>query len=498
MKVLIDTNVFIEREGNRVIKEPLQVLENQLKTNGHDILVHPLSKQEIRQHGDEDIRERDESKIQTYAELRFPNYPTSTNVNFRNKVGEPADFNEKVDNALLFAVYQGRVDLLITEDGGIHHKARQLGIDDDVLSIEEGRDRFEDDPPEASGPPSIQKVEVRDLDVKDPIFDSLKEEYQNFTEWFNSHQDRDAYVNWNTDGTIGAVLILKPNETEAIGAYPELPKRDRLKISTMKVASGKRGSKIGELLISISIEEAIHYGLEEIYLTHNIQEDDYLVRLIGNYGFEHVSDKEDGEAIFRKRLLPGPDDDPSPFETHMRFYPSFFDGPEVDKFLIPIQPDYHDDLFTKYEKRQSKLREFKGEFSSEGNAIKKAYLTNANIKQIAPSDILLFYRSKDHMEITTLGVCERVEYEVTDPARIQELVGRRSVFSGSELSEYAASAVTVILFKFHFHLENPLHYRVLRDDGILAGPLQSIQQVDEQDYKYIRDAGGIDERFVIN
>lgn len=497
LNVLIDTNVFIEREGNWVVPEELQELENLLKTEGKNILIHPLSKEEVSNYENDEEREKAESKIATYAELTFPPSPSSLDSAFREKIDEGTDFNEQVDNALLYAVFCDRVDILITEDRGIHRKASKVGIEDRVFTIAEGRNHFQEDPPEVSGPPAIQKVNVGSLDVDDPIFDSLKGEYD-FASWFEGIPDRDAYVNWNPDGTLGAVLILKPDEAERIGDDPELPKRPRLKISTLKVAENRRGSKTGELLISVAIREAINHGHVEIYLTHRIQERDYLVQLISQYGFEKASEMDNGESVFVKRLTPGPGDDPDPTEVNVRFYPTFYDGENVKKFIIPIQPNYHSKLFTAYTKRQPKLSEFSGEFLSEGNAIKKAYLSNANTRKMSKNDILLFYRSHDNKELTSLGVCERVKYGVREASEIREIVGRRSVFTEYEIAERAKSSTTVILFKWHFDLENPIHYQVLRDEDILSGPPQTIMEIDEERYKYVRNEGGIDERFIIN
>lgn len=498
MKVLIDTNVFIERESNTAISEELQELENLLKTNGHDILVHPLSKREVRNYENEEGRKRAESKIGTYAQLSYPKYPTSSDVLFRRYIPEADDFNEQVDNSLLYSVYHGAVDFLITEDKGIHQKSKYLNLDGSVLTIDQGASHFREESPDFAGTPSIRKEKMGELDVNDPIFDSLKEEYD-FQEWFEDHPDRDSYVNWNQDGSLGAFMGLKSNETENIGDEPELGRKDRLKITTLKVAKEKRGSKTGELLIDRAIREAIHDGVEEIYLTHHVKESDHLVKLISRFGFKRASEKKNGESVFVKRLTPGPSDDPGPMETHLRFYPSFYDGEQVNKFLIPIQPEYHNKLFTSYGKRQPTLREFSGEFVSEGNAIKKAYLSRSNTRKIEPGDILLFYRSNDHMEITTVGVCEKVEFEVSTVDKAKEIVGRRSVYSDHEIADLIGnSTILVILFKRHFNLGNPIHYHNLLERGILSGPPQTIQEIDEPGYTYIRDAGAIDERFTIN
>ena len=492
--------MFITREQNRVIPEALQELENLLKTAGHNILVHPLSEVEVQNHEDEQIRKKSQSKIATYAKLTFPPYPSSDDDHFYDKVNGSADSDrEQVDNALLYAVYDQRVDLLITEDQPMHTKANLLGIADKVLTIEEGAAHFREKDDELRSPVSIQKVTVDELDVDDPIFDSLKAEYGNFESWFTGIAGRDAWVNWNGDGTLGAVLILKDNEAEELGVDPTLDPKARLKISTLKVSERKRGSKAGELLISLAVREAINYGLEEIYLTHYIDEEsDYLVKLISKYGFQHASNKKDGETVFVKRLTPGPGDNPDPLETIIRFYPSFHDGLHIQKFLIPIQPRWHNNLFATYDKRQPTLSEVTGQFIPESNAIKKAYLTHANIRRIEPADILVFYRSHDHKEVTSLGVCEQVEYGMEDPDEIMELVGRRSVFSVSEIEDVAQSPTTVLLFKWHFDFADPIRYQVLRDEDILAGPPQTIQQLDESAYEKIKKLGDIDERFIVN
>ncbi|EMA08434.1 hypothetical protein C438_01305 [Haloferax denitrificans ATCC 35960] len=380
----------------------------------------------------------------------------------------------------------------------MHKKALDLSIEDRVFTIKEGRDYFEPDRPAIRGPASIRRTTFGDLDLNDPIFDSLKEEYE-FIEWAKSKSERPAWVNYTEDGQLGAVLILKPEEVENIGTTPSLGREKRLKISTLKVSEAQWGSKLGELLISIAIREAIGYEVEQVYLTHFIQEDeDYLVRLIENYGFEHASNRKDGEAIFVKRLTPPPDTSLEPSQIARRYYPSFCDGENIGKYLIPIQPQYHNKLFTGYSKRQPGLNEFAGRFNSEGNAIHKAYLSHSNIRKISPGDLLLFYRSKDYREVTSIGVCENVLFRTANQDEIQKFVGKRSVFSEQEIENMAKSPTTVIRFSWHFDLKNPVSYECLLENNVLSGPLQTIQSISEEDYKYIKQEGGIDERFALD
>ncbi|QIO21734.1 hypothetical protein [Haloarcula sp. JP-L23] len=498
MDILFDTNIFIHRENDEVVPEDLRELEKSLKEQGHQILIHPLSEREIRNDHNEERRLQNESRIETYPTLDFPSYPSDDDAEFRAAVPEATSTNDKVDNAVLYSVYVDDVDFLMTEDKGIHSKALDLGIEDRVFPIEGGRDYFRPTDPSIRGPEAIKRTTVGELDLNDPIFDSLEGDYD-FIEWARSISDRTAWVNYNQDDTLGAVLILKKNEVENIGTRPELGRNRRLKISTLKVSERKWGSKIGELLISLAIREAINGSHEEMYLTHYVESgEDVLVELIETYGFEEVSKEIDGESIFLKRLTPGQGDDPTPLETSKRFYPSFYDGEQVNKYLIPVQPQFHNKLFPGYAGRDTTLAEFSGEFQSEGNAIKKAYLSHAKNRKLEPGDLLLFYRSRDHMEVTSIGVLEEVHYGLTNADSIARIVGKRSVFTDKELQDMAESPTTVLLFRWHFDLENPISFKELKENEILSAPLQVMSEISDRDYKYIRELGGINERFTLD
>lgn len=495
MDVLLDTNILIHRESDKVVPEPLPKLERELRDAGHQILIHPASAKEIFQDPDEERRESTESRVKAYPRLEFPPKPGSEDSEFRTAVPPASNPNDQVDNQLLFAVHEDAVDFLITEDEGIHKKALNLGLEDRVFNIVEAEGYFRDERPAIHGPTAIERTKLGELDIDDPIFDSLKEEYDEFESWAKSHPDRPAWVNFTEDESLGALLVIKPEETESIGEDPELERDSRVKISTLKVGEKRQGSKIGELFISIAVREAIHSGLNKIYLTHYERSEDYLVDLIEQYGFERVSQESDGESIFQKRLTPPVGADLPPVELAGQYYPSFYDGEDVDKFLIPVKPEFHDKLFTGYPERNPTYEERQGGFRPEGNAIKKAYLSNANTRKINSGDVLVFYRSQDHNQVTSLGVCESVDYGLTDTDEVSRLVGKRSVFTDREIDQYTEKETTVLLFSWHFDLDNPLTYDSLIEGGVLNGPPQVMQELDEQEYRYVREQGGIDGRF---
>lgn len=185
-----------------------------------------------------------------------------------------------------------------------------------------------------------------------------------------------------------------------------------------------------------------------------------------------------------------------PIEISKKFYPTFYDGVRIKKFIIPIRPEFHQRLFTEYKERQTTLSEHLGEFIIEGNTIKKAYLSHSRNTRISSGDILLFYRSKDKHELTSLGVVENVFPALRDKDKIIKHVGKRTVYSVYEIEKMAKKPTMVILFTWHFHLANPLKLSDLKEMNIFAP--QSMAIISHEKYLKIKSKGGIDERFTVH
>lgn len=499
MRVLLDTNIFIHRENDQIISHDLQQLLfvlNKLKT---ELLIHPLSLEEIRR--DQDTRRQAVmlSKVGAYPLLEMPPAPEE-DPKFFNIIEHKDEVHDLVDNHILCAVHRDAVDFLVTEDRDIHKKAVKLGIDNRVLLIAEALTVFRGHLQKDSiiVPPALERKPVYNLDLSEPFFDSLKEDYSEFDDWFKKmkREGRNCLVNYKEDGTIGALLVYKL-EDEPIDAIPKITRKKRIKLSTFKVA--QFGYKIGELFIKLSIDIAISNGVSEVYLTHFIRPDDRLVELITEYGFRHVGRNSRGEAIYIKELFPDPTESKglSAFDTTKLYYPSYYDGPAVKKFVVPIRPQYHSRLFTNYKDRQIELAESAGYFIVEGNTIRKAYICNSRIKRIAQGDLILFYVSQ-RRQLISVGVVEAVFGGLQNYRDIIKLVGKRTVYSVNEIQSIARKPSLVILFWQYWHLPQPLSYLRLKGMGILKGPPLSIMQISEKDYSLIKEAGDIDERFTIN
>ena len=436
------------------------------------------------------------SKLKTYPTLDNPPDPES-NKQFLETIGTAKTPQDDIDNNLLFCVHHNAVDLLITEDKGIHKKAEKLGLSDRVFTIEEAHTYLTKLFPEikVQSPPSLEHIPIHNLNKDDSLLTPLKKDYPAFDDWWQkiSKAGRKAWAYLKDDEKLGAILITKI-ENEEIASTPPLPAKKRLKICTLLVSH--TGYKIGELFIKIAIDLAIKNNINEIYLTHFTKPDDELVSLIEDFGFFKAAEKN-REDIFIKKLT-SDEDFELPLDISKKFYPCFYDGPSVHKFVIPIQPIYHNRLFTDYSGRQTSLNEFGGRFIIEGNTIKKAYLCHASIKKMSPGDVLLFYRSRDEKRLTSVGVVERIYDSVRNAEEVIRYVGKRTVYSKREIGDMVRKPTKVILFRMHFHLKNPLSLDKLKEKRILRGAPQSITQINHKKYVELKEIGGLDERFTIN
>lgn len=505
MRVLLDTNVFIYREDDHVISENLQELLKVLSASKADITVHPSSIEDLQRDLDDRRKRVMSSKIKAYPFLEAPPDPEK-DLPYLDIVKNGAKNNDKIDNKILYSVYRDAVDFLITEDRGIHKKASKLGINDRVLLIDEALQIFNSyiHKELIIAPPALKNEIVYNLNYEDPIFDTLKEDYNpEFGDWFKkiSREGRKSWVYYRKDGFIGAVIIYKFEDEAIDDAKPPLPKKKRLKIALMKVTH--IGYKIRELFIKMAVNLAIKNDIYEIYLTHFTKPEDQLVELITDYGFDKVAVKPKGERledVYIKMLaiesnMTGSTD---PIEISRIFYPSFYDGENVKKFIIPIRPEYHNKLFTDFRGRQTTLSEQTGEFIIEGNTIKKAYLSHSRIKKMRPGDLILFYRSKDLHAITSIGVIEMVYSGLNDSDQILRIVGKRTVFSREEIDALVKDPVSVILFRHHFHLNRSINLEELTRSGILLGWPRSIREIPNESYIELKRMSGINEHFTVH
>ncbi|MCE3234210.1 MAG: hypothetical protein K0Q50_390 [Vampirovibrio sp.] len=501
MRTLIDTNIFIGLEDFSLLDETLSELDRIHRENDILFLVHPLVRTEIERDKLKDRQDRALSRIHRYPELSNP--PDYSEL-FREKYNiEAKNPNELVDNALLSAVYGDAVAFLITEDKEIHKKAKKLGLDERVFRIVEAHEHFKkiySFQPVVL--PNIKEVEVHEIRqyLETSFFDDLRESYgtKMFNDWFikAAQGGRRAWYCHDDQGDLGAVCIYKDENGEVITDDHRGFDGKVLKLCCVKVGESVRGRKIGELFFKAAFRHAKYNKQEKIYLTLYADKLPHLVELCEDFGFEYFGKtKKTGEDIyFKEHPINPPESSLSALDYHKKHAPHFKCDDSVAKYLVPIRPPYHERLFPDcYSERGTQQTFFSvgvsfGE-SFPGNAIKQAYLCNANNQGIKPGDLLLFYRSEDLKEITTVGVVEFAGH-FSNAEEILKRVAKRTVYNRNEIEQMAATSCLVILFRLACHFQYPVPYTALGDYGI-KGQIRTIREIDDESFKKIHSKSGL-------
>lgn len=507
MRILLDTNILILRENNHVIPENLAELMQLLTGLRCTLHIHALSIQEIKKDGNESRRSINLSKLNAYDVIN--EYPIFLeDEEFIKAVGTCKTTNDEIDNNLIYCVKRHVADYFVTEDNGILNKAEALGLNN-IVNINEALNLFKKFKPDTNIDmlPIFIKDKGFNFNLNDGIFNTLKEEYPEFPDWWSKKvSNRDVYAYKDDNETVNAILVPKIEINEPIDCTPTLIRDRILKICLFKVAEHTRGLKLGERLLRMGIDFAIQNDLDEIYLTHFRQENDTLVYLLEEFGFFKFGKNSRGEEIYLKRITKEDNieiRENSICTLNKKYYPSFYNGDLVKKHFVPIIPEFHKKLFPDYREKntvqQLALFSILDHNNSEGNSIKKAYISNAQTKKISPGDILLFYRSHEGMCITSVGTVEKVFFDQTDPDEIMKLIAKRTVFSLNDIETLCTSPVLVILFNHNFHLINDVSLQKLRDYTIInpRGRIQSINEISHENYLKVIE-GNIDDRFIIH
>ena len=487
-KILLDTNIFIYLEDNKITDNKVIELTKRLyDSDEYKIVIHPKTKEEIEKFKNEEQTAIFKSKIAIYKQIVSPPTPDEE---FHKLVGCKNE-HDVIDNTLLYAVQRNCVSYLITNDNDLKKKSKIVDLEDRVLMIGEALEIFtEPEMKKVIAPPFIEEKYLYQLDINDEFFNSLKEDYFGFETWFAKKQKEGAKAYVSLDkGKVTSFLMLKV-ETEDEN-YDKLDepfyRARRLKVATMKVAA--TGRKIGESFIKMIIRKAFEENVEEIYVTV-FPKHEALIDLLNEYGFHYKTFQKtthndgtiDNEYIYVKKI-----------KNPEEYYP-FIKLENRKCFIIPIRQEFHQLLFQESEKIfQLSIEDLQG-IKTEANSIRKAYICNANTKQIDPGSIVLFYSSGEKKAITSLGIVDAVFNNFANFDEMFNLVQRRTAYKKEELEEVFKSDSLVILFKHYYSFDNYVNYDFLLENEIVKGPIQSAQKIEEEKLEMILTECKIDKK----
>jgi len=122
-KLLIDTNVFIGLEDQREVAPEFAELLQLCNQHSVHVFVHDAALTDIGRDTNIGRRNVSLSKLRKFEQLRNVRQPSRAKL--EQQFGPMPKPNDVVDVALLYAVDIGAVDFLVTEDQGIHARARR-------------------------------------------------------------------------------------------------------------------------------------------------------------------------------------------------------------------------------------------------------------------------------------------------------------------------------------------------------------------------------------
>lgn len=494
--VLLDTNILIYREGEKVLEQDVQTISRLLMDSDEfRLCIHPLSIKELAKHKDENQRNVILSKVNIYNELENPPIITEE---FNDKCGGKNNEHELIDNSLLYAVYRNCVSYLITNDMGIIKKAKKIGLEDRVLTISIAINLISKNSNliTLKTPPIVQDEFLYNIDLEDSFFDTLKADYDGFDKWFAKKQcshDK-AKITYRANGKIGAFLLLKIEDEFEDYCKFEKPfdKNRRIKISTFKVEDN--GKSIGEAFIKIAIDYALGNNINELYVTI-FDKYDRLIDLFKEYGFNLYTYKEtlkrDGtmekEGVYLKIL-----------EDDKTNYPIIkLNNQKV--YILSIQSEFAHMLFPDlFDEHQLTLADLEGT-STYSNVIKKAYISKSKINPMNKNDILVFYVSQVKKSIACVCVVDDAfrANEIASFEAFEEIVRRRTVYGESYLREAYDNGYLIILFKYYVNLSKHISLEKAMDEGIIKGAPQSIQTLEPDKLKKIVKISGSEKQIKI-
>jgi hypothetical protein len=349
-------------------------------------------------------------------------------------------------------------------------------------------------------PATFEVKLFRDVNLSDPFFDSLKEDYQEFPKWFKSKETEPAYVQ-NIDGKLTGFMYLKIENGKVADVEPQLSPLHRVKIGTLKVDA--HGTKLGERLAKKAFDFAIDTKADEIYVTV-FPKHKPLILLLEGFGFKNVGTKttvNGSESVFIKNLtLSGITG------ITRKDYP-LFDTRHTECYLLGINPKWHSQLFP-----DSLLNNESYDLLSDvshTNSISKTYIcAMQNVDSLREKDLLIVYRTKDDLgsaEYRSVATSVCVVEDVRDKASFGSIdnyiryTKPFSVFNESELKYwYNRQNMHVVKMLYNAAFTKRVIRKTLIDQaGIERNAYPGFMHLSKEQFFKILTLGGVDARLII-
>ena len=225
-----------------------------------------------------------------------------------------------------------------------------------------------------------------EIDLQDTFFQSLRNDYPDFDNWFKRKSNQDAFVQYENNKIIG-FLYLKVEEKLVDDVVPNIFANKILKVGTFKINA--HGTKMGEQFIKIIMDYAVNENVDVCYVTI-YEKHNSLIELVQQFGFEYYGTKGNGiykENVYLKQMkrITG---------NINRDFP-LVNISTAKKYLLSIYPKYHSVMFPD----SILTTENKNIITdiSYTNSIHKIYVcTMDQVENLKYGDIVVLYRTAEY------------------------------------------------------------------------------------------------------
>ena len=344
----------------------------------------------------------------------------------------------------------------------------------------------------------IQKVKFSSLDLSEEFFDSLKQDYPEFEDWFLRKSNEVAYVIFNDSGNLDGFLYLKEEDDADSSIEPNLKPEKRLKIGTFKINA--HGTVLGHRFLGIILRKMVQSEIGFTYVTL-FEKQEGLIKLFEKFGFSQWGVKENGELVYFK--------DNSVHSDLYKDFPKINLNSNSKNYLLSIYPKFHTLLFP--DSRLITERSHVIEDLSFTNTTEKIYLTGiSQVADISTGDLIVIYRTKEenvtaeYSSVAT-SICSVLEVKnISDFGSQDDFMrycSKGTIFTEDELNSFWKSKRYPHIIKMLYNV--PLNKRIIRkrlieEIGIDRDVYWGCIDLTDDQIRDIIEIGEVSEGFIID
>ncbi|SHM95742.1 hypothetical protein SAMN02746066_04091 [Anaerosporobacter mobilis DSM 15930] len=347
---------------------------------------------------------------------------------------------------------------------------------------------------------NLQYVKFTQINLSDHFFDSLREDYVGFEDWFHKKAEEFAYVHYDKESNLDGFLYVKLDGTYINDVEPVIKSEKIVKIGTFKI--NPHGTRLGERFIKSALDYAIEEKASVCYVTI-FEKHSALISLLQKYGFQKYGVKKSSngeELVLLKELT-------NTTGNVITDYP-LINTNSKRKFLLSIYPNYHTVMFP-----DSMLNNESSTMLKDvpyTNSIHKIYICRMEgVDSLQNGDIIIVYRTAEAGKnaeyssvVTSVCIVETVksQNEFKDFEDFYRYACTYSVFDKDDLSKwYKKGNCIAINMTYNCAFKKRItRHELIESLGLPRSNYWGFMKVTDEQFSQILKVGEVNESIIIN